>query len=196
MWVKDPARVKRDIERHGEEFRLRFVKYALFAGCLTGRRLKAAFGELVDVIHWEETTRAIAGDPRTVFPADLQHMQAVIERQRPAVILTFGGIARDAVVKCRLSISRELSWQLLALPHPAARGAMTMHKLKLGAQEVRWAIAEAARLAPAPLAGAVVRDQVRESAEPDQPADRQPVESKSFVEHAGSVRRASQKGKR
>ena len=63
MWVRDPERVKRDIARYGEECRLTYIEYCLFAGCLTGRRLRQAFGEdLLDRIVWEESTREIAGN--------------------------------------------------------------------------------------------------------------------------------------
>lgn len=55
MWVKNPDRVKAMVQREGEEFRRRFMEYALFRGCLTGRRIKAAFGELCDEITSQRT---------------------------------------------------------------------------------------------------------------------------------------------
>lgn len=105
MWVRDPERIKRDIAKHGEELRLRFIEYALFAGCKTGRNLRKAFTEEVcDQIVWEETTREIAGDPKTIFPADLEHIAKCFQVHQPKVVLTFGAIAGEAVrpVLCKL----------------------------------------------------------------------------------------------
>jgi len=130
MWVKNPERVRADIQRHGEGFRLRFMKYALFAGCVTGRRLKAAFGDLCDEIVWEETTREIAGDPKTIFPAQPDHIRAVLEKYKPDVVLTFGAIARLVVLPL-------WSGRLIAAPHPAARQPDTIAKLQAAAAELR-----------------------------------------------------------
>lgn len=142
MWVKDPARVQQLIGLHGEAYRRRLIATALFAGCLSGRRLKAAFGEeTCRRIIWEESTREIAGDPRTIFPADPQHIAAVLAEQKPRVVLTFGRIAADAV--------RPL-WggNLIESPHPAARQADTMERLRYAAQQLTvWGVrAETARM--------------------------------------------------
>ncbi len=50
MWVRDPEKVRRSLEREEDleiraEHRLRYIEYALFAGCLTGRRLEALRGD-------------------------------------------------------------------------------------------------------------------------------------------------------
>lgn len=59
MWVKDPSRVKAMIDRQPDEFkrrefRLQITKRLLFAGCKSGRVLRAVFGDLCDEIIWEE----------------------------------------------------------------------------------------------------------------------------------------------
>lgn len=100
MWVRDPHRVRALIERDGEEFRRRIIEYSLFAGCVTGRRLRAAFGDLCDDIVWEESTREIAGNPRDVFPPDLEHIRTVLLSESPDCILAFGRIASGAVGLC------------------------------------------------------------------------------------------------
>jgi hypothetical protein len=131
MWVKNPGQVKRAFERHGEDFRLRFMRYALFAGCLTGRRLLSAFGEdLCDQIIWEETTREIAGDAKTIFPPDLQHMRAVIDKHQPALVISFGKIAAEAVPQI-------WSGPKIICPHPAARQVDTFPRLQRAAAEMR-----------------------------------------------------------
>jgi hypothetical protein len=130
MWVRDPDRLKRAIERDGEELRIRMMEYALFAGCVTGRRLKSAFGELVEDIVWEETTREIADNPKTIFPAQPEHIKAVLEKYQPDVVLTFGKIAADAVKPL-------WSGRIICAPHPAARQSDVPTRLLAAASELK-----------------------------------------------------------
>lgn len=142
MWVRDPERVKAMIERDGERLRLALIERFLFAGCLTGRRLKAAFGaDVCGEIVWEESTREIAGDPKTIFPPDHMHMVDCIKTYKPNVILTFGVIARDAlhyVESNHGSLFAEVV--AIASPHPAARQPDTIAKLKRAAEDLRAAL--------------------------------------------------------
>lgn len=130
MWVRNPERWKRAMERDGEEMRRRLIEYALFAGCITGRRLKAAFGELCDDIIWEETTREIAGDPKTIFPAQPDHISAVLSAEKPDVVLTFGRIALNAITPL-------WNGQLISGPHPAARQVTVVDELRGMASKLR-----------------------------------------------------------
>jgi len=122
-WVRDPENLKRiyaevaargnvDVAKH----RNCMITYMLFAGCLSGRRLKAAFGEeLCYEIYWEEASTEITGTPSAKVTADPEHIRRVLESQQPDVVLCFGRIACNAV---------EPLWNgvLLRAPHPAARG--------------------------------------------------------------------------
>lgn len=100
MWVKDPERVRKAIEEDGEEFRRRFMRYALFAGCKTGRMITKAFGKsLVEAMEFEETTRVISGNPKEILPVDLVHMRNAIELHKPKVIIAFGAIAHNAMAQ-------------------------------------------------------------------------------------------------
>jgi hypothetical protein len=131
MWVRDPDRVRSDIAKYGEQHRLRLIQYCLFAGCLTGRRLKTAFGdELLEQIIWEESTREIAGNSRHVFPPDFVHIQAVLAEIKPRVVIAFGRIAGDAVKKV---------WNgpLVCCSHPAARQADTVGRLHTASVELK-----------------------------------------------------------
>lgn len=131
MWVKDPVRVRASIARYGEEYRMRLIKRALFAGCFTGRRLRSAFTEdYLGMILWEESTREIAGDPKTIFRADPDHIRAVLKQYEPSCVLTFGKIATDAVTPL-------WTGRIVACPHPAARQPDTVTKLYKAAQEFR-----------------------------------------------------------
>lgn len=131
VWVKDPEWFKRQVAEGGEARRLKLMRRLLFMQCLSGRRLKQAFGDgLCQRIVWEESTREVAGDPRTVFPADMGHIAAALRRHEPAVVLTFGVVARDAVAEL---------WggPCIQMPHPAARQRDTSAKLNAGASLLR-----------------------------------------------------------
>ncbi|HEX3800234.1 MAG TPA: hypothetical protein VH413_16180 [Verrucomicrobiae bacterium] len=133
QWFKDPERVRKMIKEDGEELRLRILEYALFAGCLTGRRLKAAFGELCDEIHWEEISREIGGHASSVFPPDMKHIGEVLATQRPQIILIFGkhaAAALEPAIQTALS-EGDLEWRphLITGPHPAARQVNTIDDL-------------------------------------------------------------------
>jgi hypothetical protein len=127
MWVRDPERAKALIERHGEDYRIRLMHMSLFSGCLTGRRIKAAFGdELLKTIYFEEASREIAGDSKTICAPDPDHIRKVLEQRKPSVVITFGRVAFDAV-------SQQWKGALIRCPHPAARQADTLSKLNLAA---------------------------------------------------------------
>jgi hypothetical protein len=131
LWVRDPERVLYLIARHGENYRRRLIAYALFAGCASGRRLKATFGdELCRRITWEEASREITGNPEACPPADPVHIANALKHYKPDIVICFGHIAGDAV---------EPLWRgkLIGAPHPAARQHDTMLKLGLAADALR-----------------------------------------------------------
>lgn len=129
MWVRNPERMKQAFERDGETLRRRMIEYSLFAGCITGRRLKSAFGNLCDEIIWEETTREIADNPRTIFPSQPEHIKSVLKEFNPDVVITFGKIAEAALKPLWVGV-------LICCPHPAARQFDVMEKLKLAAKQL------------------------------------------------------------
>jgi hypothetical protein len=144
MWLKDPESFRRSYERQhalsvaaAENYRSRIIRYALFAGCISGRRLKVAFGdELCDRIIWDETTREVADNPRTILPVDLNHISDRIQDTHAEVIITFGAIARDAVDQIKLPFHRGAG-TIINCVHPAARGPDTMLKLHCAANDLR-----------------------------------------------------------
>lgn len=133
MWVRDPQRVREQIARYGEGYRVRLIERLLFAGCLSGQRLKAAFGELLRSIQWEEASREIAGDAKTICEPDMTHICETLDAYKPVVVLTFGRVASEAVSAC---------WDgpLIQCCHPAARQPDTIEKLNAAAREyAQWA---------------------------------------------------------
>lgn len=142
MWVRDPARVERCIAQFGESYRRRLIHYALFAGCLSGQRLKATFGEdLCKKIIWEESSRVVSGHASAAPPADLVHIATVLERFNPAVVLCFGRIACDAVPPLFTGD------HLIRAPHPAARQPDVVMKLRDAGADLRVLLAAEKALA-------------------------------------------------
>lgn len=128
-WLNNPEKAKKGIAKWGETYRTNLIEYCLFAGCLTGRRIKAAFSEnLRDTIVWEETTREISGNPKEIFPADLNHIKQKIQEHQPKIILAFGKTAEK-------SLTNFTNLPIIFMPHPAARQEDVMERLKYGALE-------------------------------------------------------------
>jgi hypothetical protein len=128
QWFKDPERVKKIIEKSDHpNAREWYIKTFLFWGCLTGKRLQRVFGEdYCDNIIWEEASPKIGGKSNSVFPADQQHIENVILKHNPDIILCFGTIALSVLKK----IEFNYKWQLIIGPHPAARYPNIIIKLE------------------------------------------------------------------
>lgn len=130
MWVRDPDHARGSLATYGDRWWRRATYQFLFGGCLSGRRLKSAFGDLCQTIIWEESTREIAGDPRTILAPQPAHIRAVIDTEQPAIVLAFGRIASGAVGPI-------WAGPLIRCPHPAARQADTPARLQAAAGELR-----------------------------------------------------------
>lgn len=134
--------------------RERMLKKLLFIGGKTGQVLTAGLGERwCDSIVWEEATRKIAGKASGSFPADIDHMAAVLEKHKPDVVVTFGSIAR-------LGLSSVFDFKLkdaefpehLSVCHPTARNANSATDLAWIKQKLNSLAAKSA--APRTLPGA------------------------------------------
>jgi len=119
QWFKNPAKA-REIYARNPELRNQLIKRFLFAGCLTGRRLSEAFGDLCDLIIWEEASPEVGGFSASKFAPDPDHIKAAIEKHQPDVVLCLGKIASDAVrsVCCDTDVRHPA---VMFAPHPAAR---------------------------------------------------------------------------
>lgn len=127
MWVKDPVRVREILLRHPQA-RRRMIVSSLFAGCATGRILKKVFGDdCPNRFTWDESTREIAGNPRDVYKADLEHLRQVLFEESPDIVIGFGRIACGA-------LQQLVDGQnLIICPHPTARQADTLPRLQAAA---------------------------------------------------------------
>lgn len=128
QWFKNPARMKHQLETTFNGDRPKFISFWLFYSCLTGKRLKKAFGEeLCDQIIWEEISPEMGGQSNSSFPPDLMHISAVIEKHKPTIILAFGKLACGAVGTMPTS---DMGPTILFGPHPAARHATVTVELR------------------------------------------------------------------
>jgi hypothetical protein len=130
MWVRDPRHVaKMNGEDPLTELRETLIRYCLFAGCLTGRRLKKAFGEpWCDAIIWQEASPIVDSNPKRYHAPDESHIRAVLTKHEPKIVLCFTK-AGEPVVKDVLTKHFTIT-HFIAAVHPAARGKDTEAKLK------------------------------------------------------------------
>lgn len=122
QWFRDPEAVKRIVARWPQRRRDLIGRF-LFAGCKSGRVLKAVFQNRINSIVWEEASPEIGGESSSCFPADLDHLRAVLCDVQPDVVLAFGRIASDAMTAL---VPAE---KLITGPHPTARGGFVMQQL-------------------------------------------------------------------
>lgn len=152
QWFNDPEGVKAMLNRQRdcgectqeqmrEKVRRRLIHYALFAGCLTGKRLKQAFGEaLCAEIVWEEGSREIGGKASSFFKPDREHIQATIAREKPDVILCFG--ASNKPIVDSLCPWPQSDVHVIFMPHPAARHVTVMTELREGEMALQMFMAQ------------------------------------------------------
>lgn len=151
QWFNDPEGVRTMLNRQRDcvgytqeqmraRVRRRLIHYALFAGCLTGRRLKKAFGDMTNDIVWEEGSSEIGGKASAFFPPDVSHISAVIEEEKPDIILCFGASNRPVIEK--LCPWPNSPIRVIYMPHPAARHATVSQELADGAMSLQLALLE------------------------------------------------------
>lgn len=128
QWFRNPAKIKQIIQdAEFPDAREFYIKTFLFWGCLTGRRIKAALGEAwIEQITFEECSREMGNSASSRFPADLQHIQQVIDKHKPTVVIAFGQLAKDALMQ----LYERNSFVLLLAPHPAARQSDVSQQLR------------------------------------------------------------------
>lgn len=143
MWVKNPESSKKTLKRNPKIWN-RMVKSYLFTGCVTGSRIKKAFGEdLAFEIIYDECTKELADNPKTICKPDPKHILDTITAIQPDIIIMFGQIAQNAVGKVIAEthcITKHTELHSFKAPHPAARQPDTLSKLMDIAEKVRYSI--------------------------------------------------------
>lgn len=139
QWFRSPDKVRGLYQRRDDESidqswrrRVRLNKAYLFLGCLTGRRLQAAFGEQVcDRIIWENVSPRIAGKASQCFGVDWAHVAEVNLHFKPDIVLLFGKVAQSAQIQAP---------HIIRGPHPAARHFGIVDELREMAHELQLLI--------------------------------------------------------
>lgn len=134
QWFRDPDWAKRLLETRYRGRHEVFAYHMLFLGCLTGQRLRTAFGNLCEEIIWENASPQFGNRANAVFPPDCAHLHAVWDKFKPQVVLTFGRVAERAILKCNLY---DRCPNLITGPHPTARGSGRVKELELMAVKLR-----------------------------------------------------------
>jgi len=121
QWVKNPEVLRATLQRK-PEWRRNMIARLLFAGCRSGKVLKQVFGERIGEIVWEEASPKIGGESSSKFPADIPHIRTAIIELAPDVVLAFGKVASEAMMKiCADQEHTYPPFNLIIGPHPAAR---------------------------------------------------------------------------
>lgn len=128
QYFNNPEKMRRMFEANPER-REWLIGATLFMGCTTGKRLYTVFGRQwrLDIV-WEEASREIGGKSNSCFPADPEHIKAVLAKHKPDVVLAFGKIACDAMKGLSAHVPKRC--KLITGPHPAARHATVMEELR------------------------------------------------------------------
>jgi hypothetical protein len=142
QWFKNPESARRIYASHNgdRERSAKFRASALFMGCLTGRRIRDAFGEdMRHIITYEEASPEIGSVSSAAFPADKFHITKAIEWWEPEIVIAFGKIAGDGVLQAmkHMEFCGTNGFYFTAAPHPAARCATVMSELRSVARDVR-----------------------------------------------------------
>jgi len=111
QWFHDPARAREIFRRYPDQRNSLIARY-LFAGCLTGKRLRTAFGDdLCDQIVWEEVSPEIGAEASSKFPPDPQHITCAIMKFKPSVVVALGKIAVDGVWQTMRMMHQQTRWE-------------------------------------------------------------------------------------
>lgn len=111
----------------------------LLGQTMSGHRLKVAFGdEWFARIFWDNVAPLASPHASGITKPDMAHVDKIITEQKPGLILTFGTLAKETLLKC----SGAVRTKLLHCHHPNARHH-TQAELDQFAQEVRdWVMCQ------------------------------------------------------
>lgn len=126
QWFHDPGKVRRMIARDTTgKLRPRLITYALFAGCLTGRRLRQTLGDWCGEIIWEESSPVITDRASGCPPPDREHIRAAIKTHRPHIVIC---LSKPAQLEVREACNNA-GCKFWICSHPAARHPSVMQEL-------------------------------------------------------------------
>jgi len=128
------------------------IRYALFAGCLTGRRLKQAFGKtLCDCIIWQEASPVVSSNSRDYHSPNEAHIRAVLDKHTPDLVLIMTMRGADQIERI-IHDCRGDMFPIVKCPHPAARAQDTTARLAEARASIDLAVALKAKESANPKA--------------------------------------------
>ena len=141
QWAHQPWQVL-DLFARRPAHRTEIIRRML-ARSYTGSRLRAAFGDdLFDAIVWDNASPVVTSRPRPAPRRDvwsriaaINHVDEILARARPAVVLAFGQVAQWAM-------NDFPEQRCITGPHPAARRSDTAGELQWMARELRALVQE------------------------------------------------------
>jgi len=137
QWFKDPVRAGHTLERlvnlEGKvKGRNRFVASMLFMGCKTGNVIRRVFGDLLEMMDFDEAHPELGASAKSNYGFDVEHIRWAIEARKPGIILALGKVAQEGV-KAVLEIPDLDTGEgvhVVTAPHPAARQRGTIDQIK------------------------------------------------------------------
>jgi len=146
QWFDRPLIVERAYAAHaGDIFRqCRLTEAYLFMGCLSGRRLQAAFADLRDQIAWANASPKIGSKSSDTFEPDPQHMAKIVQHFKPEIVIGFGKLAQEGILKMLPLMPAGTHFSVCSAPHPAAHHDTVANELAAVAADVRARIRGAA----------------------------------------------------
>lgn len=124
-----PGTKKEHIDRYNTD---QAFHQRLLRNTMSGQRLMQAFGEhMFKRIWWDNVSPEAADEAKGITPADMAHIERVIDEQGPDLVLCFGKSAKEAIDRSAGSITRKIMY----CHHPNAR-YKTQDELNAFAHEV------------------------------------------------------------
>lgn len=128
-WARESVRANAQAKRFGHRWTRRFIAVYM-PKSHSGRRLKAAFGELFDLIVWDNVSPVIADHASGNPGPDVIHVLRMLQEEQPDIVLAFGRVASE-------TLQRMWNGPLICGPHPAARQEGVTRRLKSMADELK-----------------------------------------------------------
>lgn len=105
------------------------VRRKVLARSYTGKRLLKAFGEIYYAnIIWENVSIEVGLDPNHSGTPNYDHVQAVINKHDPDLVLTFGNVAKETLDY--LLLIRKIDHTVLGTKHPSAKDFLDEELMK------------------------------------------------------------------
>lgn len=102
QWANDPDSIKALHAKHPGR-RNEIITKMLFRGSLTGKRIEAVFGDLMEqhAFIFDEASTVVTSSAKGNPPYNANHVRETIRRVQPDAIIAFGSSSRRAIEDVR-----------------------------------------------------------------------------------------------